>query len=203
MYGAWKLGGYTGLMVWFSVLASLLVVAAYTLCSLYSQNCKVAFLGGVIFWLFSTEGLAPRTHLIGYLLLICELLIVKGEGNLLLLCKASVASFVGLSNLLEGTVARELAGADGTVLIRPERIRITPEAGGTHQGTVRETVYHGAVTHYRIGLDSGAALTAVGPGGQAARGERVAVAWDDDAVLRLDGAGPPPPTTTSAGEKCA
>ncbi|MFL6415435.1 MAG: hypothetical protein ACJ74Y_07175 [Bryobacteraceae bacterium] len=76
MYGAWKLGGYVGLMLGFSLIAALLIVAAYVLCTCYSGNCKVAFLGGVVVWLFSTIGLAIRPHMIGYLLMVCELLII-------------------------------------------------------------------------------------------------------------------------------
>jgi hypothetical protein len=76
MYAAWKLGGYTGLMLWLSASACLLILAMYILCSLYSGDVKVAFLGGVIVWLFSTVGLAIRPHMIGCLLLVCELLIV-------------------------------------------------------------------------------------------------------------------------------
>jgi hypothetical protein len=76
IFTAWKLGGYTGLMLWYCVLASSLMLAAYLLCTVYSGNCKVAFLGGVAVWLFSTIGLAIRPHMIGYLLLICELLVL-------------------------------------------------------------------------------------------------------------------------------
>ena len=77
MYGAWKLGGNAGLMLWLGILASLLIVGAYVLCTAYSGNCKVAFLGGVIVWLFSTIGLAVRPHMVGYLLLVCELLFIR------------------------------------------------------------------------------------------------------------------------------
>lgn len=76
LYGAYKLGGYQGLMLWFSVLSSALVVAAYVLCSFYSENAKVAFLGGLITWLFATVGLGIRPQLLGYLLLLFELLIL-------------------------------------------------------------------------------------------------------------------------------
>jgi hypothetical protein len=76
MYGAYHFGGHTGLMLWFCLLASLLVVAAYALCSLYSGNLKVAFLGGLITWLFATIGLSIRPQMIGYLLLVCELLVL-------------------------------------------------------------------------------------------------------------------------------
>jgi hypothetical protein len=76
MYAAWKLGGYTGLMFWLCISACLLVLSAYILSALYSKNVKVAFVGGLIAWTFSTVGLAIRPHMIGYLLLVCELLIV-------------------------------------------------------------------------------------------------------------------------------
>lgn len=76
IYGAYKLGGYPGLMLWLCSTSSLLVLGAFVLCTLYSGNCKVAFLGGVITWLFATVGLAVRPHIVGYLLLIGELLIV-------------------------------------------------------------------------------------------------------------------------------
>ena len=76
IYSVYRLGGYTGLMLWFCTTASLIVVAGYVLCATYSSNAKVAFLGGLIIWLFSTVGLAIRPHMIGYLLLTCELLIL-------------------------------------------------------------------------------------------------------------------------------
>ncbi len=76
IYAAWKVGGYSGLMFWFCILAAALILGAYILCSFYSGNVKVAFVGGLITWLFSTVGLAIRPHMIGYLLLICELLIL-------------------------------------------------------------------------------------------------------------------------------
>ena len=76
IYGAYKVGGYTGLMTWLCVFPSLLIIAAYTLSSLYSGNAKVALLGALATWLFATVGLAIRPHIIGYLLLTCELLIV-------------------------------------------------------------------------------------------------------------------------------
>jgi hypothetical protein len=76
LYGAYHFGGYTGLMLSFCLLASLLVVAGYTLCALYSGNLKVAFLGGLITWLFATIGLSIRPQIIGYLFLVCELLVI-------------------------------------------------------------------------------------------------------------------------------
>lgn len=76
IYGAYHLGGYTGLMVCFCCFASALLIAGYALCSLYSGNAKVGFLGAVIVWFFSTIGLAIRPQVVGYLLLIVELILV-------------------------------------------------------------------------------------------------------------------------------
>jgi hypothetical protein len=77
LYGVYKFGGYTGLMLWLCVLSSLIVVGAFSLCTLYSGNVKVAFLGGLVTWMFGTIGFAIRPHMIGYLCLMCELLILQ------------------------------------------------------------------------------------------------------------------------------
>jgi len=76
LYGAYHFGGYTGLMLWFCLIASILVVTGYILCGLYSGNLKVAFLGGLVTWLFATVGLSIRPQLIGYLFLLSELLVI-------------------------------------------------------------------------------------------------------------------------------
>jgi hypothetical protein len=76
IYAAYHFGGYTGMAAWFCVFASLLLIAGYALCWLYSGSGKVAFLGAFGIWFFATIGFSIRAHLIGYLLLLCELLIV-------------------------------------------------------------------------------------------------------------------------------
>ncbi len=76
IYAAYHFAGYAGLMLWLCALSSLIVIAGYALCALHSGNAKIAFLGGLITWLFSTYGLAIRPHMIGFLLLLCELLIL-------------------------------------------------------------------------------------------------------------------------------
>lgn len=76
IYGLWKLGAYTGLMLGLSILTALLFIVAYVLCSKYSANSKIGFGGALAVWLFSTIGLALRPHMIGYLLLALELLII-------------------------------------------------------------------------------------------------------------------------------
>lgn len=77
IYGAWKLGGETGLMVWLCVFASLLVVLLYAVCALYSDNAKISLIGALTGWFFATVGLAIRPLVIGFLLLVLELLIVQ------------------------------------------------------------------------------------------------------------------------------
>jgi hypothetical protein len=76
IYGAYRWYGYSGIMVWLCFFTAALLMAGYVLCSLYSGNSKTAFLGALIIWLFSTTGLAVRPQLIGYLLLVVELLLV-------------------------------------------------------------------------------------------------------------------------------
>jgi hypothetical protein len=77
IYGAYRLGGYPGLMLWVCTLGSLVSIAAYFLCRLYSGNRKIAFAGAMGVWFFGTIGLVIRPHLIGYLLLNCEMLILQ------------------------------------------------------------------------------------------------------------------------------
>lgn len=76
IYGGYKFGGYSGLMLWLCFFTSALLVAGYSLCWLYSENAKVAFVGALTIWLFATVGLAIRPQMIGYLLLVGELLLI-------------------------------------------------------------------------------------------------------------------------------
>jgi hypothetical protein len=73
IYGAYKWGGLTGLMLWLCFFTGALLVAGYVLCRLYSGNATVAFAGAMVIWLFGTVGVSIRPQLIGYLLLIVEL----------------------------------------------------------------------------------------------------------------------------------
>lgn len=76
IYGAWKWGGFSGLMFWLCFFAGALVVAGYVLCSLYSGNSKVAFLGAIAIWFFASVGYSIRPQIIAYLLLIAELVLI-------------------------------------------------------------------------------------------------------------------------------
>jgi len=77
IYGAYAWGGFAGLMLWLCLFTGALVIAGYGLCSLYSGNLKVAFLGAMLIWLFGTIAYSIRPQMIGYLLLIAELLLIQ------------------------------------------------------------------------------------------------------------------------------
>lgn len=76
IYAAYRTGGYSGLMAWLCILSAVLLVAGYVLCSIVSGNSKVSFLGVLVIWLFATVGFAVRPQMIGYVLLIVELLVL-------------------------------------------------------------------------------------------------------------------------------
>jgi hypothetical protein len=77
LYGAYKLGGYSGLILWLSLFGSAVVVLVYALCWLRSGNAKVALFGGMAAWLFATIGLAVRPLVLGHLFLAAELLVLE------------------------------------------------------------------------------------------------------------------------------
>ncbi len=81
IYGAYRLGGYTGLMLWLCLFTAGLLIGGYALCSLYSGNAKVALVGGLTIWLFGTIGFAIRPHMIGYSLLLVELIAAASGAN--------------------------------------------------------------------------------------------------------------------------
>jgi hypothetical protein len=76
IFAAYRFGGYPGLMLWMCFFTSAILIAGYSLCSLYSENAKVAFLGAMTIWLFGTIGFAVRPQMVGYLLLVVELLLL-------------------------------------------------------------------------------------------------------------------------------
>ncbi len=80
---------------------------------------------------------------------------------------AFVAGFVGVSNLIEGTVAARLFGRAEPVAIRPEKIRILPEGTTVPEGSwvadgrVRDATYLGATSRYFVALDAGGEMVVV------------------------------------------
>jgi putative spermidine/putrescine transport system ATP-binding protein len=75
-----------------------------------------------------------------------------------------VAGFVGVSNVLEGDVAKAITGDPHPFTIRPEKISMReldePAEPDTYTATghVREVVYLGATTRYIVELDDGGSL---------------------------------------------
>ena len=76
IFTTWRMGGFSGMMLWLCVFATVLLIAGYRLCALYSGNAKVAFVGAIAIWYFATIGFAVRPHMIGFLLLIAELMLI-------------------------------------------------------------------------------------------------------------------------------
>jgi putative spermidine/putrescine transport system ATP-binding protein len=120
---------------------------------------------------------------------------------------AFVAGFVGTSNLLDGAVAQQLVGRDGTFVVRPEKLQLHAEAGappadaGTcvAPGVVREVVYLGASTHSIVELDAGATLTVSHQNADVSidaalerRQQRVVLSWRRDHLVELSGPAPDP-----------
>ena len=121
---------------------------------------------------------------------------------------AFVAGFLGVSNLLEGTVAggdrvtltdgtavqvpREvLAGRTGTVWIgvRPEKLRIGGGEPNSLAGTVTESAYIGVSTQYILNTPAGPVTVYMQndrPGGQVATGERLTLSWSPDSTFVVD-----------------
>ena len=101
-----------------------------------------------------------------------------------------VAGFVGVSNLVSGAAAAAITGSPDTFTIRPEKILIH-DAGTVvgdgmcaADGRIRDVVYLGPHTRYRVELAQGGELTvtqqnveATSIDVQAARGRSVRLLW--------------------------
>ena len=77
IYAAWHWGGYTGLMVWLSVLASLLFIGVFVLCRFFCESSLVCFMGALVAWFFATVGLAIRPLMIGHVFLVLEMVLLE------------------------------------------------------------------------------------------------------------------------------
>jgi putative spermidine/putrescine transport system ATP-binding protein len=101
-----------------------------------------------------------------------------------------VAGFVGTSNILQGEVARAVAGVTTPIAVRPEKIKLCPlDTPVTHDacsvvGKIRDVVYLGMHTRYLVELDGGGDITVVQQNLEstsmsvsAAKGERVRLIW--------------------------
>jgi putative spermidine/putrescine transport system ATP-binding protein len=108
-----------------------------------------------------------------------------------------VADFIGTSNQAAGAAAIAVFGAEGHFALRPERIRVLAAAGApgpgevTTAGQVVDVVFAGATVRRVVTLDAGPTWVVTAPAVEAAevpgprRGDRVLLAWSQDAVRRL------------------
>lgn len=101
-----------------------------------------------------------------------------------------VAGFVGVSNLVDGDVAKRITGSASRFSIRPEKIRLAAinekVDGGmfSADGTVRDVIYLGLYTRYLIELQGGGDLVVVEQNLKTtsmdvmkARGQQVRLLW--------------------------
>ena len=111
---------------------------------------------------------------------------------------------MGVSNVLEGTAARQIAGDEQAFTIRPEKIALRDpdvQVGPgdcSASGHVREVVYLGAITRYIVQLDVGGELVVMQQNlatssmeALQVRGKAVRLVWDgknNRPVERAEGA---------------
>ena len=132
-------------------------------------------------------------------LTLCDRLAVFNDGHVEQIGRAAevyespanqfVANFVGTSNLISGDISQALVGREGIFALRPEKITLAAldsDSGAGVDGTVSEVVYAGATT--RVVVDVGPATLNVTIANsapdrrQARRGDRVRLAWTDEAL---------------------
>ena len=98
-----------------------------------------------------------------------------------------VATFLGSTNLVEGSLARQLTGVDGLVSIRPERIHLAaagtpaPDGFSAVSAIIDEIVYTGPTTRYVAATETGDRLIVQEQNDSratsAARGDGVELQW--------------------------
>lgn len=76
LYAIFKNFGDLGLQLWLFLLAGAIVAISYAVCYRYCGNARAAAIGGFMTLFFGTVGFTIRPHLIGYLFLSIELLLI-------------------------------------------------------------------------------------------------------------------------------
>lgn len=74
---AYRLASNSGLMLWLCFFTAAILITGHGLCSQYSGDMKIGWIGALVIWFCSTSGLAIRPQMIGYLLLVVELLLLQ------------------------------------------------------------------------------------------------------------------------------
>ena len=115
-----------------------------------------------------------------------------------------VAGFLGVSNLLDGTVTTagsvradgvgelrvgaELpsAGTRVRIGVRPEQLRLDATGANAIKGTVAERAYIGVATQYVVDTAAGKLTVFVQSSGAAVEGDTVTVSWDPDSTFVVE-----------------
>ncbi len=111
-----------------------------------------------------------------------------------------VAGFVGVSNLVEGEVAKRITGSDSRFSIRPEKIHLAAANGNVESdmfsadGKVRDVIYLGLYTRYLVELEGGGDLVVIEQNLKTtsmdvmrARNQQVRLFWKKDHVRYVGG----------------
>ena len=114
------------------------------------------------------------------------------------------AGFLGVSNLLAGTVAGERTvrvdgagdvrvaaevpreGARIAVGVRPEKLRLDGTGANTIRGTVAERAYTGVSTQYVVDTPAGSMTVFVQSSGDAVEGDAVTLGWDPESTFVVE-----------------
>jgi spermidine/putrescine transport system ATP-binding protein len=117
---------------------------------------------------------------------------------------AYVAGFLGVSNLLDGTVTTAgsvrvdnvgelrvssdlpIAGTRVQVGVRPEQLRLDSSGVNAIKGTVAERAYIGVATQYVVDTTAGKLTVFVQSSGTAVEGDNVTVSWDPDSTFVVE-----------------
>jgi spermidine/putrescine transport system ATP-binding protein len=115
-----------------------------------------------------------------------------------------VAGFLGISNLLRGTVAQEetvrvdgagelrvasglpRVGSRVAVGIRPEKLNLEGDGANTLTGVVRERAYTGVATQYLVETAAGVITVFVQSAGAAVEGDAVTIGWDPESTFVVE-----------------
>jgi putative spermidine/putrescine transport system ATP-binding protein len=109
-----------------------------------------------------------------------------------------VAGFVGVSNLVNGEVAKKITGSEERFSVRPEKIHLCSinealDPDMLHiDGTVRDVIYLGLYTRYLVELDGGSDLVVVEQNLKTTsmdalkiKGQRVRLMWNREHIRPL------------------
>jgi putative spermidine/putrescine transport system ATP-binding protein len=109
-----------------------------------------------------------------------------------------VASFVGVSNLIQGDLAQKITGSPERFSIRPEKIHLSPatymaeDGSYSVSGRVRDVIYLGLYTRYLVEVEGGSDLVVVEQNLKTtsmdvlnSKGQQVCLSWDREHVRRL------------------